>query len=337
MREGDPIAVGAPLFTLDAELQKAAVTENEAAVANAKVTYDRAQELLKRAVGSQKVFDDAEAALRTAEARLNSARTRLDRRRVVSPVVGSVQEIYFRVGEMVQAGRPIVSLLPPENVRVRFFVPQAVLPQVHIGDAHRHHLRRLRARPDGAGELRLGAGRVHAAHHLQPGGARAAGVPHRGDARAARRRARGPAGVHHPAAVRRCRPCPPMTRKTPAIAVEVEGLTKSFSGQVVVRNLTMRVRRGQIYGFLGPNGSGKTTTLRMLCGLLTPDSGRGTCARLRHPHAERGDQAPRRLHDAALQPLPGPVDPGEPRVRGPRLRHGRPERGGARRHRAARA
>jgi len=60
------------------------------------------------------------------------------------------------------------------------------------------------------------------------------------------------------------------------IAIEVEGLTKSFGDKVVVRNLSMRVRRGQIYGFLGPNGSGKTTTLRMLCGLLTPDSGRGT-------------------------------------------------------------
>ena|SRR5437773_669028 len=60
------------------------------------------------------------------------------------------------------------------------------------------------------------------------------------------------------------------------IAIEVEGLTKSFSGKVVVRDLSMRVKRGQIYGFLGPNGSGKTTTLRMLCGLLTPDSGRGT-------------------------------------------------------------
>ena len=61
-----------------------------------------------------------------------------------------------------------------------------------------------------------------------------------------------------------------------AIAVEVEGLTKSFAGKVVVRDLSIRVRRGQIYGFLGPNGSGKTTTLRMLCGLLTPDSGRGS-------------------------------------------------------------
>ncbi|HEY8063121.1 MAG TPA: ABC transporter ATP-binding protein [Methylosinus sp.] len=62
-----------------------------------------------------------------------------------------------------------------------------------------------------------------------------------------------------------------------AIAIEAEGLTKSFGGRKVVDNLTMRVERGRIHGFLGPNGSGKTTTIRMLCGLLTPDSGRGSC------------------------------------------------------------
>ena len=61
------------------------------------------------------------------------------------------------------------------------------------------------------------------------------------------------------------------------IVIDVQGLTKSFDRRVVVRDLSMKVRRGQIYGFLGPNGSGKTTTIRMLCGLLTPDSGRGTC------------------------------------------------------------
>lgn len=61
------------------------------------------------------------------------------------------------------------------------------------------------------------------------------------------------------------------------IAISVEGLTKSFGGKVVVRDLSMSVKKGQIYGFLGPNGSGKTTTIRMLCGLLTPDSGEGTC------------------------------------------------------------
>lgn len=60
-------------------------------------------------------------------------------------------------------------------------------------------------------------------------------------------------------------------------AIDVRGLTKSFGGHVVVSDLSMRVKRGSIYGFLGPNGSGKTTTIRMLCGLLTPDEGEGTC------------------------------------------------------------
>lgn len=61
------------------------------------------------------------------------------------------------------------------------------------------------------------------------------------------------------------------------IAIDVAGLTKSFGGRTVVRDLSMQVPKGEIYGFLGPNGSGKTTTLRLLCGLLTPDAGEGTC------------------------------------------------------------
>ena len=58
-------------------------------------------------------------------------------------------------------------------------------------------------------------------------------------------------------------------------AIEVEGLNKSFGGRRVVKDFAIRVEEGRITGFLGPNGSGKTTTLRMLCGLLTPDSGHG--------------------------------------------------------------
>ena len=64
---------------------------------------------------------------------------------------------------------------------------------------------------------------------------------------------------------------------TSAVAIDVKGLSKAFDGREVVHDLSMRVKRGTIYGFLGPNGSGKTTTIRMLCGLLTPDSGEGTC------------------------------------------------------------
>jgi ABC-2 type transport system ATP-binding protein len=59
--------------------------------------------------------------------------------------------------------------------------------------------------------------------------------------------------------------------------LEVHGLTKRFGGKAVVNQLSMTIARGEIFGFLGPNGSGKTTSIRMLCGLLTPDEGDGQC------------------------------------------------------------
>ncbi|MGE4290847.1 MAG: ABC transporter ATP-binding protein [Desulfovibrio sp.] len=61
------------------------------------------------------------------------------------------------------------------------------------------------------------------------------------------------------------------------VVINVHGLTKAFGKRTVVDGLDMQVRRGEIFGFLGPNGSGKTTFIRMLCGLLRPDSGEGSC------------------------------------------------------------
>jgi ABC-2 type transport system ATP-binding protein len=60
-------------------------------------------------------------------------------------------------------------------------------------------------------------------------------------------------------------------------AIDVTGLNKHFGEKHVVKDVSLQVRHGEIYGFLGPNGSGKTTTIRMMCGLLTPDSGSGSC------------------------------------------------------------
>ncbi len=134
VREGDRVEVDAPLFTLDPDLQLADVAMQEAAVKNAQQAYDRAQQLLSRQAGTQKTMDDAEAALRTAQARLNSAQTRLARRKVFSPVAGTVQQIYYRGGELVPAGKPILAILPPGNLKVRFFVNEAMLPQLQIGD-----------------------------------------------------------------------------------------------------------------------------------------------------------------------------------------------------------
>ena len=64
---------------------------------------------------------------------------------------------------------------------------------------------------------------------------------------------------------------------TEPLAIDVRGLTKRYGGRAVVDDVSLQVRHGRICGFLGPNGSGKTITIRMLCGLLTPDAGEGTC------------------------------------------------------------
>jgi ABC-2 type transport system ATP-binding protein len=77
------------------------------------------------------------------------------------------------------------------------------------------------------------------------------------------------------------------------LAIDVEGLTKRFGDKVVVDHFSMQVPRGQIYGFLGPNGSGKTTTIRMICGLLTPDEGRGIV--LGHDIAREADAIKREV------------------------------------------
>ena len=135
VREGDHVELRAPLFTLDADLQLADVAMQEAAVKNAQQAYDRAQQLLKTQAGTQRTMDDAEAGLRTAQARLNSAQTRLARRKVLSPVAGTIQQVYYRGGELVPAGKPIVAILPPSNLKVRFFVNEAMLPRLKIGDS----------------------------------------------------------------------------------------------------------------------------------------------------------------------------------------------------------
>jgi HlyD family secretion protein len=133
VREGDQVETGAPLFAVDPEMQQADVDMAQASLANAKVSYERATSLLKSSSGTQKAVDDAEAVIRTEMAKVNAAETRLNRRKLLSTVNGSVQEIYFRPGEFVSAGRPVLSLLPPNNIKIRFFVPETLLPKVSLG------------------------------------------------------------------------------------------------------------------------------------------------------------------------------------------------------------
>ena len=77
------------------------------------------------------------------------------------------------------------------------------------------------------------------------------------------------------------------------LAIDVRGLTKRFGRKVAVDHVDIQVPQGQVWGFLGPNGSGKTTTIRMLCGLLRPDAGEGTC--LNHNIRTQADRIKREV------------------------------------------
>jgi HlyD family secretion protein len=135
VREGDHVKQGDILFTVDDDLQKADMGVRKAALTNAQQAFDRAKELLKSAAGTQKAYDDAEAALRQAQANLAWSETRVGRRSAYSPADGTVEQVYFRGGETVPAGKPVLALLPPQNLKMRFFAPEPVLPQIKYGES----------------------------------------------------------------------------------------------------------------------------------------------------------------------------------------------------------
>lgn len=134
VREGDRVHKGDLLFTVDDGLQEADVAVRETALVNAQQTFTRAKELLKTAAGTQKTYDDAEAAVRQAKANLDWSKTRLERRTARSPADGTIQQIYFRPGETVAPGRAVLSLLPPENLKIRFFAPETLVPAIKYGE-----------------------------------------------------------------------------------------------------------------------------------------------------------------------------------------------------------
>ena len=194
VRQGDKVEKGDLLFTLDDDLQKADVVVKQAAVQTAQQNFDRAEELLKSKSGTQKALDDAWANLRQAKANLEWSKTRLARRRALSPAAGSIQEVYFRPGETVPPGRPVVALLPPSNLKIRFFAPETELATIKIGETVDGHLRRLRGRADRESEVHRAKRRIYAAGDLQHGGARQARLSDRGAARRAGEVPRRPAG-----------------------------------------------------------------------------------------------------------------------------------------------
>jgi HlyD family secretion protein len=134
VREGDEVKQGARLYSVDDDLQQADLNQNNATLANAQQSYDRAASLSKTGSGTQATLDSAVSGLRVAEARVNTSQTRLTRRIAFAPVSGAVQQIYFREGETVPAMRPVLSIMPPGNMKLRFYVPETDLPKLAVGD-----------------------------------------------------------------------------------------------------------------------------------------------------------------------------------------------------------
>jgi HlyD family secretion protein len=134
VREGDRVEAGAPFYAVDDDLQQADLNQSNATLANAQQAYDRAAALSKTGSGTQANFDSALANLRVAQARVVTSQTKLERRRMKAPIAGTIQQIYFREGETVAAQRPVISILPPGNMKVRFFVPEPELPKLKVGE-----------------------------------------------------------------------------------------------------------------------------------------------------------------------------------------------------------
>ena len=134
VREGDEVKSGDRLYSVDDDLQQANLNQNKATLANAQQSFDRASSLSKTGSGTQATLDSSVSALRVAEALVASSETRLARRIGFAPIAGTVQQIYFREGETVPAQRPVLSIMPPGNMKVRFYVPESDLPRLAIGD-----------------------------------------------------------------------------------------------------------------------------------------------------------------------------------------------------------
>lgn len=136
-RRGDQVTAGQPLFTLDPTMEKAAHDQADAALALSEVDYKRQEQLFRSGPAAAQDFDRARSARDQDRERLAQANWNLAQKKQDAPQAGLVYDTLFREGEWVAAGKPIVMLLPPPNIKVRAFVPETQVGALHVGEQAR--------------------------------------------------------------------------------------------------------------------------------------------------------------------------------------------------------
>ena len=137
VQRGQQVAAGQLLFALDPTMEKAALDQANAALALSEATFKRQEELYRTGPSAAQDLDNARAVRDQDQQRLTQAKWNLDQMKQFAPKAGLVYDTLYRQGEWVAAGKPIVSLLPPANIKVRAFVPETRVGSIQPGDTTR--------------------------------------------------------------------------------------------------------------------------------------------------------------------------------------------------------
>jgi HlyD family secretion protein len=134
VQRGQQVTSGQSLFSLDETAEKAARDQAQAALALSEAEFKRQAELLRRGPASAQDYDRARSTRDQDQQRLTQAQWNFDQKKQAAPEAGLVYDTLFRQGEWVAAGKPVVVLLPPQNIKVRAFVPETRVGSIHYGD-----------------------------------------------------------------------------------------------------------------------------------------------------------------------------------------------------------
>jgi HlyD family secretion protein len=134
VQRGDQVKPGDPLFALDETAEKAALDMARAALVLSEAEFTRQDKLFRMGPAAAQDYDRARSTRDQDRQRVAQAEWNFNQKRQAAPVVGLVYDTLFRQGEWVAAGKPVVVLLPPQNIKVRAFVPETEVGSIHYGD-----------------------------------------------------------------------------------------------------------------------------------------------------------------------------------------------------------